>query len=44
MAIDKITTAAITDGTITSSDLASGAVQNQSAFRNIIINDQKIQA
>ena len=38
MAIDKITTAAITDGTITSSDLASGAVQNQSAFRNIIIN------
>ncbi len=38
MAIDKITTAAITDGTITSSDLASGAVQNQSAFKNIIIN------
>ena len=38
MAIDKITTAAITDGTITSSDLAAGAVQNQSAFRNIIIN------
>ena len=38
MAIDKITTAAITDGTITSSDLASGTVQNQSAFRNIIIN------
>jgi hypothetical protein len=43
MAIDKITTAAITDGTITSSDLASGAVQNQSAFKNIIINgDQSI--
>ena len=38
MAIDKITTAAITDGTITSSDLASGAVPNQSAFKNIIIN------
>ena len=38
MAIDKITTAAITDGTITSSDLASGTVQNQSAFKNIIIN------
>ena len=38
MAIDKITTAAITDGTITSSDLAAGAVQNQSAFKNIIIN------
>ena len=38
MAIDKITSAAITDGTITSSDLASGAVQNQSAFKNIIIN------
>ena len=38
MAIDKITTAAITDGTITSSDLAAGTVQNQSAFRNIIIN------
>ena len=38
MAIDKVTTAAITDGTITSSDLASGAVQNQSAFKNIVIN------
>jgi len=38
MAIDKITTAAITDGTITSSDLASGAVPNQSAFKNIMIN------
>ena len=38
MAIDKITTAAITDGTITSSDLAAGAVQNQSAFKNIVIN------
>lgn len=38
MAIDKITTAAITDGTITSSDLASGTVPNQSAFKNIIIN------
>ena len=38
MAIDKVTSAAITDGTITSSDLASGAVQNQSAFKNIIIN------
>jgi len=38
MAIDKITTAAITDGTITSSDLAAGTVQNQSAFKNIIIN------
>ena len=38
MAIDKITTASITDGTITSSDLASGAVPNQSAFKNIIIN------
>tara|TARA_Y100001973_G_scaffold101694_1_gene165286 strand:- start:201 stop:1244 length:1044 start_codon:yes stop_codon:yes gene_type:complete len=38
MAIDKITSAAITDGTITSSDLASGAVQNQSAFKNIVIN------
>ena len=38
MAIDKITTAAITDGTITSSDLASGTVQNQSAFKNIMIN------
>jgi len=38
MAIDKITSAAITDGTITSSDLASGAVPNQSAFKNIIIN------
>jgi len=38
MAIDKVTSASITDGTITSSDLASGAVPNQSAFRNIIIN------
>ena len=38
MAIDKITTASITDGTITSSDLAAGTVQNQSAFKNIIIN------
>ena len=38
MAIDKVTSAAITDGTITSSDLASGTVQNQSAFKNIIIN------
>ncbi len=38
MAISKVTTAAITDGTITSSDLASGAVPNQSAFKNIIIN------
>jgi hypothetical protein len=38
MAIDKITSAAITDGTITSSDLASGTIENQSAFKNIIIN------
>jgi len=38
MAIDKVTTAAITDGTITSSDLASGTIANQSAFKNIIIN------
>jgi len=38
MAIDKVTSAAITDGTITSSDLASGAVQNQSAFKNVLIN------
>ena len=38
MAIDKVTSAAITDGTITSSDLASGTIQNQSAFKNIIIN------
>ena len=38
MATDKITSAAITDGTITSSDLASGTIQNQSAFKNIIIN------
>ena len=44
MAIDKITTAAITDGTITSSDLASGAVPNQSAFKNIIINGDMILA
>jgi len=38
MAIDKVTSAAITDGTITSSDLASGTIQNQSAFKNIFIN------
>ena len=48
MAIDKITTAAITDGTIVTADiadanvtaakLASGTVQNQSAFKNIFIN------
>ena len=48
MAIDKITSAAITDGTIVTDDiadanvtaakLASGTVQNQSAFKNIIIN------
>tara|TARA_X000001388_G_scaffold69254_1_gene57678 strand:- start:153 stop:1286 length:1134 start_codon:yes stop_codon:yes gene_type:complete len=38
MAIDKVVSASITDGTITSSDLASGAVQNQSAFKNIVIN------
>jgi hypothetical protein len=38
MAIDKIISASITDGTITSSDLASGTVPNQSAFKNIIIN------
>ena len=48
MAIDKITTAAITDGTIVTADiananvtaekLASGTVQNQSAFRNIMQN------
>ena len=48
MAIDKITTAAITDGTIvtaeiananvTAEKLASGTVQNQSAFRNIMQN------
>jgi hypothetical protein len=44
MAIDKITTAAITDGTITSSDLASGAIENQSAFKNIIINGDMNQA
>ena len=44
MAIDKVTSAAITDGTITSSDLASGAVQNQSAFRNIFINGDMSQA
>jgi len=44
MAIDKVTSAAITDGTITSSDLASGAVQNQSAFKNIIINGDMSQA
>ena len=31
MAIDKVTSAAITDGTITSSDLASGTIENQSA-------------
>ena len=29
MAIDKVTSAAITDGTITSSDLASGTIENQ---------------
>ena len=44
MAIDKVTSAAITDGTITSSDLASGAVQNQSAFKNIFINGDMSQA
>ena len=44
MAIDKITTAAITDGTITSSDLASGTIQNQSAFKNLIINGDMSQA
>ena len=44
MSIDKITSAAITDGTITSSDLASGAVQNQSAFKNIVINGDMQQA
>ena len=38
MAIDKVTSAAITDGTITNSDLASGTIENQSAFKNIIIN------
>ena len=38
MAIDKVTSAAITDGTITSSDLASGTIENQSAFKHIIIN------
>ena len=48
MAIDKITTAAITDGTIVTADiadanvtaakLASGTVQNQSAFKNIMQN------
>jgi len=38
MAIDKVTSAAITDGTITSSDLASGTIENQSAFKNIVIN------
>ena len=38
MAIDKVTSASITDGTITSSDLASGTIQNQSAFKNIVIN------
>jgi len=38
MAIDKVTSASITDGAITSSDLASGTIQNQSAFKNIIIN------
>ena len=40
MAIDKVTSAAITDGTITSSDLASGAIPNQSAFKNIFINGE----
>lgn len=54
MAIDKITTAAITDGTIVTADiadanvtaakLASGTVQNQSAFKNIIINGDMSQA
>ena len=54
MAIDKITTAAITDGTIVTADiadanvtaakLASGKVQNQSAFKNIIINGDMSQA
>ena len=38
MAIDKITTASITDANVTAAKLASGTVQNQSAFRNIIIN------
>ena len=38
MAIDKVTSAAITDGTITGSDLASGTIANQSAFKNIFIN------
>jgi len=48
MAIDKVTSAAITDGTIVTADiadanitaakLASGTVQNQSAFKNITIN------
>ena len=38
MAIDKVVSASITDGTITSSDLASGTIENQSAFKNIIIN------
>jgi len=48
MAIDKVTSASITDGTIVTADiadanvtaakLASGTVQNQSAFKNIIIN------
>ena len=41
MAIDKITSASITDGTITSSDLASGTIENQSAFKNIIINGDR---
>jgi len=44
MAIDKVTSAAITDGTITSSDLASGTIANQSAFKNIIINGDMSQA
>ena len=44
MAIDKVTSAAITDGTITSSDLASGTIENQSAFKNIIINGDMSQA
>jgi hypothetical protein len=38
MAIDKVTSASITDGTITGSDLASGTIANQSAFKNIFIN------
>ena len=44
MAIDKVTSAAITDGTITSSDLASGTIANQSAFKNIVINGDMSQS